>query len=331
MQVRSWLINLGVLAVSVAAFFAVTEVALRLVGFSFRVYPETIEFGHPDPKVMASGFVADDDLIWVTQDYQEELARYRETRPRLLFLGDSCTYFGAYDEALARLVADRGQGTLSHGNLGVAGWSSYQGLQQLERDVLPLAPSVVTVYFGWNDHWIGFGIEDKDVARIQQGLPTSTWQRLRTVQLASKARLALAGAEGAFPNRVPIEDFAGNLHEIVASARRAGTVAMLITAPSSHQVGHEPPYLASRWLRDLSELVPLHRAYAEVVREVAAETGAPLCDAAAAFASLPRPALESSMLRDGIHLTDEGDRRLADLLYDCLEREGLLSAVVTGL
>ena len=32
-------------------------------------------------------------------------------------------------------------------------------------------------------------------------------------------------------------------------------------------------------------------------------------------------------MADGIHLTAAGDRRLAAMLYDCFEREGLLELV----
>jgi hypothetical protein len=47
----------------------------------------------------------------------------------------------------------------------VGGYTTYQGLRQLERDVATLHPVIATFYYGWNDHWIGFGIEDRDVAR----------------------------------------------------------------------------------------------------------------------------------------------------------------------
>ena len=152
----------------------------------------------------------------------------------------------------------------------MAGWSSYQGRRQLERDVAPLRPRVVTLYFGWNDHWIGFGIEDKNVARVK-AVFSSRWSRLRLVQLATKATVALGSRDTAYPNRVSLADFGANLRAMVRQARSRGIRPVLVTAASAHVAGEEPEQLTERWLRDLSELVPLHRSYVAAVRAVAAE------------------------------------------------------------
>ncbi len=326
-RLRALAINLALVLASVTMLLAVVEVALRLTGFSYVLYPEDIEFGKPDPELMAIGFVEDDDLFWVTRGYGEKLESLRSQRPAVLFLGDSCTHLGHYDSELARRVAaESGGKTLRYGNLGVAGWSSFQGRRQLERDVLPLAPAVVTIYYGWNDHWIGFGIEDKNVALIKQVF-SGRWSGWRLVQLAIKAMVATGARETAYPNRVSLADFRENLRSMVRQATAGGIRPMLITAATSHTRGREPEELARRWLRELSELVPLHRSYVAAVREVAREEDSALCDAAARFAALPRPEIERSFMADGIHLTADGDRRLAAMLYDCFEREAWLELV----
>ncbi len=325
-RLRALAVNLGVALLSVALLLAVVEVALRLSEFSYVLYPRDIEFGKPDPKLMAVGFEEDDEVFWVTRGYGEKLARLREERPALLFLGDSCTHLGHYDDELAHLVSERHGKELSHGNLGVAGWSSFQGRRQLERDALPLAPAVVTIYYGWNDHWIGFGIEDKNVALVKRVF-SGPWSGWRLVQLATKAAVAVGARETAYPNRVSPADFSSNLRAIVRRAKGAGVRPLLVTAATSHEKGREPEELARRWLRELSELVPLHQSYVAAVREVAREEDAPLCDAAARFAALPRAEIEASFMADGIHLTAEGDRRLAAMLHDCLEREGWLGLI----
>ncbi len=323
---RAAAINLALALASVTLLLAVVEVALRLSGFSYVLYPEDIEFGKPDPKLLAIGFTEDNEVLWVTRGYGEELERLRSERPALLFLGDSCTHLGHYDDELAGLVARRGGETLRYGNLGVAGWSSYQGRRQLERDVLPLAPEVVTIYYGWNDHWIGFGIEDKNVALVKRVF-SGPWSGWRLVQLATKAAVAIGARDTAYPNRVALDDFKENLRSMVNQATAGGIRPLLITAATSHARGREPEELAQRWLRELSELVPLHQSYIAVVRQVAAEEDVALCDAAAGFAALPRPEIERSFMADGIHLTAAGDRRLAAMLYDCFEREGWLPLV----
>ena len=325
-KLRALAINLGLAMFSIVLLLAVVEVALRLSGFSYVLYPREVEFGKPDPQLMAIGFTEDEDVFWVTPDYHEKLARLSGERPGVLFLGDSCTHLGHYDDHLAALVARRDGKALSFGNLGVAGWSSFQGHRQLERDVLPLQPAVVTIYYGWNDHWIGFGIEDKNVALIKRVF-SGPWRHWRLAQLAAKAAVAIGARETAYPNRVSLADFSSNLRSMVRQARRAGIRPLLITAATSHREGAEPEELARRWLRELSELVPLHQSYVEAVRAVAEEEGAALCDAAAGFATLPRPEIERSFMADGIHLTAEGDRRLAEMLYECLTREEWLGLV----
>jgi len=320
---RTVAVNLAIAAGTVALFAVVVEATLRLVGFSYVLYPRDIEFGRPDPVMLETGFLEDPDLFWVRRGYHATLERLRRERPALIFLGDSCTHLGRYDVELARLVAERRNATLSYGNLAVAGWSSYQGRRQLERDVLPLAPRVVTLYFGWNDHWIGFGIEDKNVALVKKVF-SSGWSRSRIVQLATQATVAMGARRTAYPNRVSLDDFRDNLRSMVRRARSKDVRPVLITAASAHVEGEEPEELAQRWLRDLSELVPLHQRYVAAVREVAAGEEADLCDAAESFSALPRDELRPLFKDDGIHLTPAGDRRLAEVLYECFEEKEIL-------
>ncbi len=322
-RLRAAAVNLGLALATVAGLLGVVELTLRLTDFSFVLQPRDVEFGKPDPRLMKIGFLADDDLFWVTRDYPEKLARLAAERPPLILLGDSCTHLGRYDEALARLHAERTGRELAYGNLGVAGWSSYQGRRQLARDVLGLAPRVVTIYFGWNDHWIGFGLEDTTIADIHRVF-SSRLSGSRFVQLLTKARVAWGVRETAYPNRVSRQDFSANLRAMVRRAEAGGIRPVLLTAASSHVEGNEPAGLGERWLRDVSELVPLHRSYVEAVRRVAAQEGAALCDLARRFDELPRGERQTSFTTDGIHLSAAGDRRLAAFLYDCFERDGLL-------
>ena len=237
------------------------------------------------------------------------------------FSGDSCTHLGHYDDALAARLHQRGI-DLRYANLAVAGWSSYQGRRQLERDVVPARPDIVSIYFGWNDHWIGFGIEDKNVARVKRVF-SSRWSGLRLVQLVSKAVVAWGARETAYPNRVSEEDFAANLESMIDTSRAAGIHPVLITAGTSHRRGEEPKHLTRRWLRELDDLVPLHQRYVDVVRRVASEREATLCDAAAEFESMPRERLDRLFMQDGIHLTEAGDAFLAGLLERCVMEAGL--------
>jgi lysophospholipase L1-like esterase len=188
---------------------------------------------------------------------------------------------------------------------------------QLERYVRALGPRIITVYYGWNDHWVALGPTDRHLRRILRR--RGFYERSRLAQLALKARIGTAPPRADRPNRVSEDDYRANLTRIVARASAAGIMPVLLTAPSNHTPGREPEVLLQRHVRRLAELVPLHTAYTAITRDVARATGAPLCDLAEAFDTLPPPR-DRYFLQDGIHFTDEGDRAVSVLLAACLER-----------
>ncbi len=297
----------------VVGALGVAELALRVFHFRFRAIPE-VQFGWPQPKVIENEFQRDPDLIWVTRDYRDRLARARHAA--VIFMGDSCVEFSSYPKlALARLAA--AAPSLATGEkLAVPGWSSEQGRAQMSRDVTRLHPKVITVEFGWNDHWDALGPPDDEV---HPG-PVTAWaaDHLRVYQAWRKARLGLASRrEPEAPRRVSLEHYHDNLAAIVRDGQRIGARLVLVTAPSGHAPGHEPAYLQARHLRRLAGLVPLHQTYVAMTRQVAAETGATLCDAAAR-ADAAGPVRSSYFRSDGIHFTDAGDQFMADVVSGCI-------------
>ncbi|MBW1713872.1 MAG: hypothetical protein JRJ59_12065, partial [Deltaproteobacteria bacterium] len=323
---RSILATAALVAVALAMGFGLGELGLRLMGFSFQLYLTEIEFGWPDPVKVRVSFVPDKDLLWVKKGYYYSLEKAAQKRPQVIFMGDSCTDFGSYDKYFAELVNVRFQGrSLSFLNAGVGGWSSFQGLEQLKRDLVKLKPKVVTIYYGWNDHWASFGVEDKNIRHIALSSSVSL-NNLRTVQLISKLLAKKRTKLGR--NRVSIEDYQANLTQMVRICRRNDIVPVLITAPTSHQPGSEPEYLKERYLRSLSDLVPLHQKYLAVVRKVAADQGAVLCDLERRLAELPQDQLKTKYFKgDGIHPTDQGDRLIARYLFECFEKNGLFKLI----
>lgn len=319
--------NSALLLAALVVALAAGELGLRAAGFAFEPTLESVEFGWPNVEVRQARYADDPDLFWVPRDYAERLARLAGTRPDLVFLGDSLTEWGRWPRFLLdALQREPAQAPLVAGVLGTAGWSSYQGLQQLRRDVVPLRPRAVAIWFGWNDHWRGLGIDDAGVHAISR--PRAAWlRRLRLEQLALKARLAWHAWLHPVAERVPPDDFRGNLTEMVGLARAADAVPILVTAPSDHRPGAEPAQLSPRWIEDLSQLVPLHRRYVEIVREVAAREGALLCDLAARFEVLPDAQRSRHFAADGIHLTLAGDRLAASWLRDCFETSAALRAL----
>ena len=307
--------RLALIVVAVAVGTACVEVALRLAGFSFRTYP-SVQFGWPEPTNIRDLFDPDPDLFWVTHDYFAQLETARRMHPAIVFMGDSCTQFGSYPTMTLTRLDSRDPSLATGIKMGVAGWSSEQGLTQLQRDIIPLHPRIVTVYFGWNDHWVAIGRPDGDAHATAAGFWLS--QHVRTWQLLTKARLSASPPLAGRPERVSVDQYVANLERIVQLANAADIQVVLITAPANHQRGHEPEYLAHRHLRRLDDLVPLHQRYVAATRRAARETGAVLCDAAAAFDA--DPARASYFEVDGIHLKMPGNRAMADLLAPCILR-----------
>jgi lysophospholipase L1-like esterase len=304
------LLVIASLTISVGA----AEVALRIAGFHFDFVP-TLEFGWPDPKAIKEAYEPDPDLVWVTKDYRATLREARREHPAIVFMGDSCTEFGTYPSRTVALLTSEHSPDATGVKLGVGGWSTEQGVQQLERDVIPLHPKIVTIYYGWNDHWVAMGLTDPEIARAHRLLAVARVSRI--VQLWLRMEVHLAEERVPAPNRVPLPRYEANLRRMSDEARHAGILPLFITAPSNHVAGHEPEYLAKRHLRSLAELVPLHTAYVDATREVARETGTPLCDAAAAFAAMPL-AHDHYFMKDGIHLTPDGDQAMAAVLARCI-------------
>ncbi len=319
-----WTKALAALA-AVALTLAAVELVLRLVGFEYQLRIHVVESTAPNPDTVLDHFDIDPDLIWVRGDYDRIVEEAVRDRPALVFLGDSCTHLGRYPEYLAGGL-ERGLGRpVRHANLATAGWTAVQGLEQMRRDVVRIRPRLATVYYGWNDHWLSIGVEDRKALEIAR-MPVFRRQGSRLVQLLLKAYVGWIGEDDPPPVRVPLDSFRSSLRDLVAAAHVADVIPVLLTAPSSHAEGSEPKYLEGRWVTDLAELVPMHRRYADVVREVAATEGVPLCDLAAAFEGVPLEERRQRLfLEDGIHFQDLGDRYVAAALYRCFEDHGLLA------
>jgi len=309
----SWRARLSLAAFGVLLAIGTAEGALRAGHFHFDLVP-VLEFGWPDPVALRDAYAADADLVWVTRDYHETLRAAQLLRPAIVFMGDSCTEFGTYPSRTLAALASAGM-HFTGVKLGVGGGSSAQGLAQLRRDVIPLHPHVITVYFGWNDHWKAIGLTDPEVMRTRRLRLAA--EHLRLAQLWLRLETNLAAKRTPPPNRVPAAEYDATLRAIAIEARAAGIETVFVTAPSNHVAGHEPAYLARRHVRSLAELVPLHAQYVELTRRAAQATGAHLCDAAAAFSALPEPH-DRYFQSDGIHLTAAGDTEMARVLSACL-------------
>ncbi len=135
-------------------------------------------------------------------------------------------------------------------NGGVSGYSSYQGLVELENDLAPCAPDVVTVLFGINDQDLDQGISDTEKARLFDtpittlrawsnrsmlvyGSRRAFWQLGALFFGKTPARVVDYTGVGPRTRRVPSEAYARNLERIADMGKRVGFRPVFLILPTS--------------------------------------------------------------------------------------------------
>lgn len=174
---------------------------------------------------------------------------------RVVTLGDSRTmaegvpFEATYPRKLEALLRRRG-GRVEVINAGVSGYSSYQGLVTLERELLPCRPDVVTVLFGINDQDQDQGITDREKAphfdnpittlrawsnrsMIVYALRRSFWQLRGLLVGKTPARPVRYAGDGPRAARVPLDDYARNLERFVERGRLAAFTTVFVILPTS--------------------------------------------------------------------------------------------------
>jgi len=189
---------------------------------------------------------------------------------RIICLGDSWT-FGAnvgqqetYPQRLkALLKREFPEANFEVFNLGVLGYSSYQGLELLRRTVIHMKPDVLTIGYAWNDSSMA-GYRDKDMAnyRIPQmtklvasvSESSESYKLLRYLALLLKykprsigdrLKAEAASAESADDltdydklepwTRVAPKDYEKNIVDIIDLARSQGAEVILLYNELSQQ------------------------------------------------------------------------------------------------
>jgi lysophospholipase L1-like esterase len=325
------------------ALFGALEISLRVAGFQYSNTPLEVRRFTDDPQG-----VVDRELAWQNRDGVDRFEKDAQqlwvpkTSPlerhdlkaaagvfRIAALGDSCTAYcvstrDSFPELAERFLNERlssGQRSNKRGwrrvevlNAGVASYSSFQGLQRLKHAVLPYQPDLITVFFGWNDHWITGTPDDEIVLRSEwETSLVNALDHLRIYQagrwLLARARAGRSGGatrQSSKPvPRVSLENYDANLRQFASIARAEGIQVLFITAPQDLRNWDNPD------LQPLStaELVLLHGRYNDIVRAVAAETGMRLLDLDAIFEQQKPRRL---IAKDGIHFNPAGCRLTAD-------------------
>jgi len=227
-------------------------------------------------------------------------------RPRVLALGDSCTFGVDVEEreAYPFLLAPGGRAI----DAAVPGWSAFNARRWLETARSDeWRPELVTLYFGWND--------SARAALTERAFHAARRWSARSRAAAAVVRLeqSIWRRDGAWAwsglvARVPLGDFEADLAAMAEDARAFGAVPVLITPAS-------PPQWRGARRADLER-------YAAAARGVARRRGYALVDFAAEVAALPQAEAAELFVDPPAHLSARGHRLLAERLRPWLERRG---------
>lgn len=340
---------------SVVVFFSLAELGLWAAGFQFHSGPTYMRFGFPDPNTLHRIFKPDPDLFWrLVPGFnfpgaeiegvnssgfrgREFPEKKREDSIRLVCMGCSVT-FGeriSYPQRLQELLNSSVSGKRFEViNAGIPGYSSFQGLRLLKTRILDLKPDLITVLYGWNDHWLARGFSDKEqssvvenVAEIQFFLDRfRVYQFLNSIHRSIREELSLyrrsVAKESDLKYRVSLEDYRKNLKEITELARKNGIKIFLLTAPSGEVKGQVPAYLLEiRFVNHPEELIPLHQSYNQMVRELAREERVPLVDLARAFEERRGEGLFDDPAKEIIHPNEKGYQLIAREIFEAIQRQ----------
>lgn len=310
-------------------FLWATEYALALAGVEPALAPVVIRGENDKDGGGLVQFVRDADLGWMFKpggefrgrtvnslgflDREVSAQKAAGTR-RVICMGDSCTAQGeppyaGYLNALltnAPLTSE----TWEAFNVGVHGFSSFQGLKLFRLRVKDLQPDLVTIYFGWNDHWIASKPDSIKYGRVMNprlGTLVNALHRKRLYGILVRV-LQRDRPEEAKPLqvRVPPGEYTRNLEQLVDEIREAGAVPLLITAPRGPQIASQ--IVRNNKSANMEEILALHDRYCELTRQVARDHSIELLDLASVLSNSTASAAFSG---DGIHFRQPGLERVA--------------------
>lgn len=250
--------------------------------------------------------------------------------PLVLCLGESTTFgYGltaseAWPHALEEHLHAVGCSAVTL-NAGVNGYGSHQHLLRYERDLAGLGADWVVVYAGWNRSGMP---GEWDVFRpMFVRLPGDPWTRGLAAWLGAHSYLGRRGLEKAvawnagrhgeewYPDPT-IETWAEQMQALVAAIQGHDQRAALVLYPALFEHGMEEADLA-RYARLMwsgrryrpAMLADLDR-HQQVLRRIAAESGATLIDVRGAFAGI-RGDARAALFLDHLHPSAPDCQRIA--------------------
>lgn len=268
---------------------------------------------------------------------------------RIVCMGDSSTFgfshYGSgllgfhptYAEILAAILNADGRRRVEVINAGVLGYTTLNGLRQLDHVVRPWRPDVVTIRYGVNDYLRYFPVYR--LAREPRAAPVRWLQRILLEQQSFQLLVRLRDlrfvrrpeetvmAAGAFPRgpQIPPAEFEYNLRCLVERARAIGSRVVLLTAPLAPPGSTTPTdeaLMRAAGYAGYEELAAQHARYADIVRSVAADLDVPLVDSVRLMAA--RGLGHYFTGHDLFHPNGAGHIAIAEDLAATLRAEGMV-------
>ncbi len=193
-------------------------------------------------------------------------------------------------------------------NMGVSGYSSYQGLEKFRQNVSIFHPSLVVVAFGWNDASPDMGIPDNKFNTLLFTL-LSPLNKSRLFQVIAYYSDVVVQKVMHKPSsdgpRVSFEDFRKNLIAFITLAQKNNSAIIFLTRPHADFTYTD----RDNWRLRIS-------GNNDIIRAVAYKYNIPLIDLEKIF-------LEQypTELIDDCHFTKEGHVIAAKELYTFLQKE----------
>jgi lysophospholipase L1-like esterase len=343
------------------ALFIILEAALRISGIHTRKespfflllkvheYPEyfrrhsTLFWEFIPNKTIKGDFLAEGEYHINNQGFRGR--DFKKEKPantiRIACIGNSCT-FGweipegkTYSELLQKKLEEEYPGQKFQVlNVGVPGYTSFQGLTLLKERVLDFHPDIITLSFGWNDIWgAGKGITDKE----QKILPKSViWMQnalaqLQTYRLIKYLILEMTEEKGldAFniqnPRyRVSLEDYKENLSEIHRIAAEHGIIPIFMTSPAPDTKIYFGPHAESQ----LETLFRIHDQYNQVILKLRDMEQYWVVPIATYFKN--QAGFFDPRLKDYIHYNEKGHEYVANILAQFMQRYMIIDNIIAS-
>jgi lysophospholipase L1-like esterase len=207
-------------------------------------------------------------------------------------------------------------------NAGVFGYSSFQGVHQLQRRIVDLKPDFITICYNWNDHGGAIRMAEqggnyawhKGLPQRDRDLPgpasfrgtQKALSNLRLFQLMTYGMIHLQKVPETEEEvqsartdlvRVPLDDYRDNLTKMIEIARKHNITPVLLT----QALNPKSPFPLEK-----------HDAYNKIVVELASQMNVPYVDAREILKE------DTKLFSSNTHPTRRGHRLIATTLADTI-------------